>query len=210
MENCPLCSSNSCDIFFEDKNRKYFLCHNCSLVFVPERFHLSGEAERERYDKHNNSIDDEGYVSFLSGAVEAVKSFAFAGSCGLDFGCGENPVLAELLKREGFSVDVYDPFYFEEDFFKLKKYDFITATEVVEHFSNPAKEFALLSSLLKDGGVFVVMTNLYDGVDFNSWWYKGDSTHISFFSKRSFEFFAETYGFKILKLGNLSIFKKFV
>ncbi len=205
---CPLCSSSGASIFFKDRRRSYFLCDCCALIFVPSEFHLSEGEEMARYNQHNNCIDDLGYVEFLNGAVEAVGRFVDVGACGLDFGCGKGAVLAQLLRERGFCVDVYDPFYFKDFVFDGKLFDFVTATEVVEHFCFPRREFELIASLLKKGAFFVVMTNLYDGIDFSSWWYKEDATHVCFYGKRSLEVLASLYGFRLLEFGNVSVFQR--
>ncbi|MDO9493204.1 methyltransferase domain-containing protein [Acetobacterium sp.] len=39
-----------------------------------------------------------------------------------------------------------------------KKYDLLTATEVVEHLDDPLDYFSLFENLLKDDGVLSIMT----------------------------------------------------
>ena len=53
---------------------------------------------------------------------------------GLDYGCGYAPALADILKKDGFRVELYDPFFFPNKEIFLRKFKFITCSEVVEHF----------------------------------------------------------------------------
>ena len=70
-------------------------------------------------------------------------------------------------------------------------YDFVTATEVVEHFREPKADFSLLWSLVKQGGYLGLMTRqALDVGRFSNWHYKNDPTHISFWRKETFEWFA--------------------
>ena len=52
-----------------------------------------------------------------------------------------------MLRLEGFSVDLYDPFFFPNKDIFANKYNFITCTETAEHFFNPNKEFETLNPL---------------------------------------------------------------
>ena len=64
--NCPLCKSSGCLLFWEDRNRPYFRCDECQLIYVPVEFYLSETAEKTEYDLHQNSPADPGYRKFLS------------------------------------------------------------------------------------------------------------------------------------------------
>jgi SAM-dependent methyltransferase len=117
----------------------------------------------------------------------------------LEFGCGPGPVLADLLKREDYQVDKYDPYFYPEKVYENKRYDLITSTEVFEHFSEPRKEMELLISHLKDGGYLAVMTSFHPGPEtFDDWWYKWDPTHIVFYNLNTFQKLAEDYNLKII------------
>ena len=43
---------------------------------------------------------------------------------GLDYGCGYAPALADIFKKDGFNIDVYDPFFFPNQNIFLKKFKF--------------------------------------------------------------------------------------
>ncbi len=64
---------------------------------------MTFDEERAEYDLHENSIEDMGYVNYLDNfLIKAVDPYINEGQA-LDFGCGPEPVLAELLKRGVFN-----------------------------------------------------------------------------------------------------------
>lgn len=194
MKICPLCIKS--DTFNEVKgpdNRTFTLCGNCQLIFTETRFQLSKSEEEVRYKKHNNSITNKGYVQFLNQAINPTLPFLNREMKGLDFGCGPQPVLAELLKMQGFDCDNYDPIFFPELEIE-NKYDFIFATECFEHFFFPAKEIQKIKNLLKVDGYLIVMTDRWTKTElFKSWTYARDKTHVSFYHGRTMEFIAKKY-----------------
>ena len=121
----------------------------------------------------------------------------------LDFGAGPGPVLAELMRREGFSTTIYDPYFSPNLDYKEKEYDLITSTEVFEHFLFFRREVEHLCSLLKDGGLLAVMTNFYTEADsFADWWYIRDDTHISLYSLKTFRWIENNYPLEIIYTNN--------
>lgn len=190
---CLLCKSDQHEFFFKDKLREYRRCTECSLLFVPRQFHVSPESEKARYDQHNNDPDDIRYHQFLERIAEPIKKHFKKGARGLDFGCGPTPLLAEILKSDGFIMEVYDPFYASDKSVLDGDFDFIAATEVIEHLNNPLEELRKLFSIIKKGGILVVMTRLYDdSIDFAGWHYKNDRTHVGFYSLETFGWLGRT------------------
>jgi len=200
---CPLCRDEGINPFIEDKNREYLSCGNCELVFVPEQFWLSSEEEKAVYDLHENGPEDAGYRKFLSRLTTPLMEKLDPNQEGLDFGCGPGPGLSVILEEEGYHVDLYDKFYFD-DFSVLKKsYDFICSTEVVEHLHDPDKTFDMLFNMLKTGGHFGIMTKLVINKDaFRKWHYIRDITHICFYRRATFEYIAQRFSSEITILGN--------
>lgn len=209
--SCPLCLSNSCTFYYRDKKRSYYQCHNCLLVFVPSEFHLSSEDEKKEYDLHINDPQDIGYRKFLSRLADPLQKRLEKGARGLDFGCGPGPTLSVMLEENGYLVDLFDAFYFKDDKVFEKRYDFITATEVVEHLSNPKKEFGKLMSCLKDDGCLGIMTKLVKNREaFAKWHYIQDYTHISFYSNETFNYLAKLYNCEVEFIGaDVIILKKY-
>lgn len=196
---CPLCHSQDTNFYFEDKRRRYHHCADCALVFVSPEFLPTLIVERTEYDLHENSDDDEGYRSFLQRALSPLIPLIQPNDNVLDFGCGPSPVLANMLKASGLSmVDTFDIFYNPDKRVFGKKYSIITCTEAIEHFHTPSREWNYFLSMLKPGGVLVIMTKrVIDKTAFASWHYKNDKTHVSFFSEATFRFLSERDGFTV-------------
>jgi 2-polyprenyl-3-methyl-5-hydroxy-6-metoxy-1,4-benzoquinol methylase len=107
-----------------------------------------------------------------------------------------------MLEEAGFSVALYDPFYFPDRSVLECPYDFVTASEVVEHLRRPLSEVELLWSLLRPGGWLGIMTRLVPAdVLFERWRYKDDDTHIAFFATRTFEWLARHLGARLEIIG---------
>lgn len=197
-ERCPLCHSYDTEVFCQDKVREYWRCAQCALVSVPRRFHLSPASERAEYDLHENDTQDPGYRRFLSRAATPLMARLSPRARGLDFGCGPGPALALMLEEAGFPTETYDPFYASDAGVFEKQYDFITATEVVEHLSDPKFELQRLYSLLVRGGVLAIMTKRVTNQDaFATWHYKNDKTHVVFFSEETFSWLASKWSAQV-------------
>ena len=193
--NCPLCGESNAPLFFQDKRRPYHRCNRCFLVFVPKPYHLTVEQEKAEYDKHENQLEEPGYLKFLSRMYEPVHAAVPASSSGLDFGCGPAPALANKLTQLGHSMATYDIYYQPDTRVLEQSYDFITCTEVIEHLASPLVQFEQMLNLLKPQGLLGIMTKLVINQErFTSWHYKNDPTHISFFSRETFEYLAKRYG----------------
>jgi SAM-dependent methyltransferase len=181
---CPLCGSDDVTSFFEDGTRCYLRCLFCRLVFVPQLYWLKREDEKAIYDLHENDAEDLGYRHFLSRLSVPLLEKLERKQRGLDFGSGPGPALSGMLEEHGHHVDLYDPFYCNDPAVFKKKYDFICATEVVEHLREPQREWAALFTMLKPGGWLGIMTKMVrDKHAFSTWHYIRDKTHISFYSQ---------------------------
>ena len=200
---CPLCGRNDPEWFFEDKNRVYLSCPECSLVFVPNAYYLTPDAEKKEYDLHTNDPADPGYRRFLSRLSDPLAERLAPGQKGLDFGCGPGPALHQILKDHGHAMDLYDPFYAKDTNVFSNTYDFITATEVVEHLHHPGRVFEELFGLLRPGGWLGIMTKLVrDSPSFSRWHYIRDLTHVCFYSRTAFAYIARRYKASLFFIGD--------
>ena len=200
---CPLCSSRQSEAFHQDNKRPYLRCPECKLVFVPASYHLSFNEEKAEYDLHRNNPDDQGYRAFLSRLFQPLMTRLPVQARGLDFGSGPGPTLSVMFEEAGFSVANFDPFYANDSSLLDQSFDFITATEVVEHLRNPRQEFERLFTMLDDGGYLGIMTKLVkDREAFKQWHYKNDPTHISFFSRDAFVWLANRWQMELTFIGN--------
>lgn len=192
--HCPLCDTLVTDVFYQDK-RDFYRCSDCSLVFVPDHQFLSVEQEKSLYDKHNNSPDDPYYRTFLSRLFIPVSERLAPESHGLDFGSGPGPTLSIMFTEIGHKMNIFDVFYANDSKVLAHKYDFITASEVVEHLHHPKKELDRLWSYLKHDGILGIMTKrVINQEAFSHWHYKNDLTHVCFFSIKTFQWLADYWG----------------
>ncbi len=184
---CPLCRGLDTRAYHRDRDRSYRQCPVCALVFVPRIYHLSRAAEKAQYDLHRNGPQDTGYRHFLSRLTVPLAERLAPASSGLDFGSGPGPTLCVMLAELGHRVTNFDPFYAPDNDVFERRYDFVTATEVVEHLSAPGAVLSQLWGLLVPGGWLGLMTQpAVQEADFAAWHYKNDPTHVAFFARASF------------------------
>ena len=193
-EPCPLCHVDGSMLFGEDPRRRYWRCPCCALVFVGRNDLVTAKEEKAEYDLHKNDPEDSGYRRFLSRLFTPLQLRLADNALGLDFGCGPGPTLSVMAAECGLRMRLYDPFYAPDQSVLEVCYDFITATEVVEHLHHPGGELDRLWHLLKPGGILAVMTKLViDQQAFQNWHYKNDRTHVRFFSRPTFHWLAEKW-----------------
>jgi hypothetical protein len=174
------------------------------LIFADPASRLSAEAEKARYNKHQNCPHDHRYRQFFHHLIDPlVERLGNGALTGLDFGCGPGPTLSVMLEELGYEMLLYDPYFARDDSVLSIQYDFITCTETIEHFYTPCKEWSLLLSLLKPGGWLAIMTRLTNDVkSFTQWDYRNDLTHVSFFSRRTFRYLADRDGLQLEFFGS--------
>ncbi|MCG6657511.1 class I SAM-dependent methyltransferase [Halomonas campisalis] len=199
MLTCPLCAGTDTRHFHRDRWRDYYRCECCRLVFVPPHQRLAPAAEKAVYDQHENRPDDPGYRRFLARLYTPLRARLTPGARGLDFGAGPGPTLSVMFEEAGHPMAIYDSFYAPDDRVLASEYDFITATEVVEHLFAPGRELEALAGLLRPGGWLGLMTKRVSTPEaFARWHYILDPTHVCFFSEASFEWLADHLGMDLL------------
>ncbi|MDZ7590695.1 MAG: class I SAM-dependent methyltransferase [Rubrivivax sp.] len=167
--------------------RRYWRCPGCEATFLDCSQWPQRSVEQAEYRLHRNEVDDGQYRSFLARLAVPLLERLPAGSSGLDYGCGPGPALAAMLIEAGHRMAVYDPLFFDEPKLLSEQYDFITCTEVVEHFHHPWDEFARFDCMLKPGGWLAVMTTFQtDDAAFAAWHYRRDPTHVVFYRETTF------------------------
>lgn len=205
---CRLCK-HSISKFETIKDRHYYRCPQCDAIQLDEIHLLDSKAEKARYDTHNNDVFDLGYQKFVSPIVKYILKEFDKNHKGLDFGAGPGPVISKLLIDQGYQINQYDPHYYPNTSVLDYKFDYIVACEVIEHFNHPKKDFYLLRNLITDLGQWIFMTDIYDdSISFSDWYYKNDETHVIFYTKKTFNFLKETYGFNDLIINKRLIILK--
>ncbi len=194
MPACSLCHCMALEPFWADRRREYLRCRQCHLIQVPPAWHLTPEQEKAHYDLHENAPGDAGYRRFLSRTLNPVCARLAEGARGLDFGCGPGPTLSLMFRERGHDCAEYDLYYAPHESLLDQQWDFITATEVVEHLSAPGQVLDRLWSRLNPGGVLAIMTKrALDAQRFANWHYKNDPTHICFFHRDTFLWLARQW-----------------
>ncbi len=204
--NCPLCQHPG-NTFCGDA---YFVCPGCSGIFKNERDYLSPEREADRYREHRNDVYDPRYRKFVSPVTDHILEHFSTEHRGLDFGSGTAPVISQVLREQDYFIRSYDPFFANNPECLRETYDYIACCEVMEHFHDPDKEFALLHRLLKPGGTLLCMTHLYDeSIPFKNWYYRNDSTHVFIYTAKTIDYLANRFYFReVLIRDRLILFKK--
>ncbi len=165
--------------------------------------YLSDKDEKEIYNRHENSPDDQRYRDFLSRLFIPLTKKLKPNSAGLDFGSGSGPTLSIMLEEIGHKMSIYDKYYCDKTEVLERDYDFITSTEVIEHLKQPGLEIKRLLEILKPNGYFGIMTKFASDLDhFVSWHYKNDPTHICFYSLKTFKWIAKTYSLTFEVVGS--------
>jgi len=186
----------------------------CDLVFLDPRQRYDEVAEKKHYDLHRNSIDDEKYCEFLQKLItpllKQVEQDYGAGAFGLDYGSGPAPVLAELVRRKGHRMEVFDPYYANNRAVLTRTYDFVACCEVVEHMYDPQEGFSEINAVLRPGGLLGVMTGMIpDWSKFPSWHYPHEATHVCFYSSRTMSWIADFFHWRLLNVAaNVGMFQK--
>src|SRR5699024_4170650 len=208
LSSCPLCDHPDINHYYKDTSEHhgsdFYQCQRCRLIFAPPEDRPSPEEEFERYETHENDPGDERYRRFLNQLAEPMNELLEPESEGLDFGSGPGPTLNILFQGQGHRMRIYDPFYANDRSVFENTYDFITATEVVEHLFCPGKELGRLWRCLRPGGYLGIMTEMPrdNRSFFADWHYRLDLTHVTFFTKTTFRWLASHWDALLTFHGN--------
>lgn len=189
--------------------RLYHQCVTCHGIFLDLKDRLSPSDEKKRYEMHTNSLQDSGYRAYLEKFIDDIMHFLSIKGESIvkieniiDYGSGPNPCLVQLLREKGYRAQGWDPFFSPEKAGLDSGHDMVTCLEVAEHFGIPRNDFIKIAQYIDLDGFLGLGTHLLPEFSsaeqlwdfFNTWWYRQDSTHISFYSETSLQIVAETAG----------------
>ena len=206
IQVCPNCMYHiSADKHITSYDRLYYLCETCKLIYLDRTFFPTPEQEKKRYESHQNNIEDTKYVQFLYKLLDPMLEFLNATMIGLDYGCGPNPVLSQLLHKHGITCRIFDPYFFPNKPLGLN--DFIILTETIEHFYTPAKEFYEIFTSLKPNGYLGIMTDTWHDIkSFPSWYYVRDYTHVAFYHLETLHYISQKYNAELVYTDQKRVF----
>ncbi|MFE8072443.1 class I SAM-dependent methyltransferase [Marinobacteraceae bacterium S3BR75-40.1] len=207
---CIVCHHGSPVHFMEVDRRTYWRCPACLATFLDPTQQPGRKEEYAEYCHHENELDDPGYRRFLSRLAEPLFELLPEEAHGLDYGCGPGPALAAMAAERGYEVSLYDPLFRYNQAALMRRFDFVTCTEVWEHFHHPFEQFRVLDRLLRPGGWLGVMTQFQtEDARFANWQYRRDPTHVVFYRRETLERVAAMMGWECrIPEQNVALFHK--
>lgn len=199
---CRVCGQ-AAGFFVENfKNRTFYQCPECWLIFEPESEKtISAEDKKKHLLDQWGSSPQGGYPECHPMALWLMASCGKNKMDALDFGCGygglirhlrDNGVTAIGVDRAPVENDL-KPFVFPSlEELPVKRFDAITMVEVIKRLHDPVKTLTELAAMLADDGFFFITTALTNRSltslrTFPYWTYQEDAAHVSFYHERTFE-----------------------
>ena len=214
--NCKICQSTTTKLFekviLNKYNTAYHKCTSCDFMQTDEPVWIV-----EAYSNVITSTD----IGLLSRNIYLVKETKIIiDSCFpqaklmLDYAGGYG-VYVRLMRDEGYNFyrqDVYCENIFAKTFdvedLKEKKFDIVTAFEVLEHFVNPIDEISKVLAF-SETAIFSTVLIPQDDTDLSNWWYLATETgqHVAFYSEKSMQYIAKKFNKNYYcRNGNLHVF----
>lgn len=209
---CKVCNLKMNKIFTQrilgKHNISYFHCNNCGFLQTEKPYWLD-----ESYSIAITSLDI-GLVNRniqYSNVVENILYKYFDKNAKfLDFAGGYG-MFTRIMRDKGFDFYHEDKHcdnlfakHFEIGDLKKedKKFELVTAFELMEHIENPFKELDYIFSITDN---FLFSTELIPAQELEKWWYLGveHGQHISFYTKKCLGEIAKKYGKKYYTNGCL-------
>jgi hypothetical protein len=152
----------------------------CEGVGQPDN-PVGGDNEQERNDTQNIH------------RMTRIRNISISRPKILDWGCGHG-MLVKFLRDHRLEADGYDK-YNPEFPMPEGKYNFITAIEVVEHFSEPYDEFRQMFDILDPGGTLMIESSFSDFAPLEDVYVDPALGHVTVWSHGGLERALESVGF---------------
>ena len=197
---CHICNEPTLMFFDMQDHSVYYQCKECEYIFKHPSVYKAIEAQKERYDLHENEEENEGYRAYFQRFLDFIFPLVGTPKTALDFGCGKSTLLSQMLKEYGVECEYFDPIYHPNKLDNSKKYQLIVSVEVFEHLHQPKEVFEDLLNRLESGGYLAIQTEFHpNDIDaFKQWYYQKDPTHIVFFREKTFDVLSHLYPCRIV------------
>jgi 2-polyprenyl-3-methyl-5-hydroxy-6-metoxy-1,4-benzoquinol methylase len=229
---CLICNKNNEKFLFKKDEFSIVKCKNCGLVYVNPRL-----TEKEIIKLYNdesisplqyyedNKKGDE--ISFKKRLKLIEELYKRKGKI-LDIGCNIGTFL-KVAKDSGwdcYGIDVnkgvekeckklginFKARKLEKRSYKKEFFDVIIMNDVIEHLHHPKEFLAMVKNIVKkEGLIFVVTPNvasLTAKVLKKKWHHLKPNEHLVYFSKKTIKKLMEDQGFQIIKMKNISRWRK--
>lgn len=230
VKKCPICGHNSFEIF-SSMSGEIFQCEFCKLGFlfsIPRAKFLKklytaeyfnkqdSESGYKNYKKMRKALEKEGdrKINFMKKYVKNRTKLLDLGSGPGDFAIQtrKTNLKPEVLdisswainfaKKRGLKGYVSD---FGFGSLPKKKYEIITAWDVIEHFRDPLKSFRALNHIMAKNALLFLTTPNLNSLDrkiLGRYWYgfKKIPEHIFYFSPNSLKYLASITQFEVLEV----------
>lgn len=218
LKFCPICLSKKKEDYITKEDLIYSRCRKCDLVFSEKQpKDINDIYSSSSYLKTQiNAYDKSRKFRIKNFAVERIKilkKYKKNGSL-LDFGCGTGWFLEEARKHYDVTgIEYSDSIrHWLKTKFKItsfkeidklkKKFDLITAFDVIEHVPNPLEFLINLKRKLKKNGIILIYTPNVDSLGFSFLKEKNNLLcvdHLFYFNQKSFKYMCDKADIKILE-----------
>ncbi len=184
----------------------YERCRACGFVFTRHFDGLSDAALGERVYNAGYAAVDPDFAEHRPAHFAAFLTASFApfanGTSFLDYGGGEGR-LAALMRARGFAYDVYDPYFHAGTSAPSRRYDVVSAFEVIEHARSPIETARdALGRCAMPGGLLLFSTLAQPRDVTADWWYIAPRNgHVSIHTVRSLRAVAHRCDATLVSLG---------
>jgi len=226
--NCPLCNGNKSVQKYKIDRFLIIGCIKCGLVRVNHNYSFSKIKSLYKSQYFNNTDGSIGYVNYIATerslrlnfrkrAKRIIRSSNKKHLSLLDVGTSTGYFISECIKlgieASGIELSEEAVDFAQsklnlkvrrvalEDFSDKRKYDIVSAWDVIEHASDPNKFLVKISSLLVKNGKFIFTTgdieSLCSKMSGKKWHLFNLPDHLFFYSKKNIVMLLKQHNFEI-------------